>query len=322
MKKAKYLFIYNPKSGQKRWLIGGSRRVDLGQVKQLLEQYQLPFDSAPTKYAGHATKLARNAVENGYTHVLVAGGDGTIGEAANGLVGSDVILGILPLGSFMNVARMLSIPPDIEKAVEIIKIGRVRKIDVGVVTHISGKQLPQPYYFLESIGIGLWAHLHQSVVLLETGKRWMFTTIIQTIFGYYHTPTTLSIDGKEIKTKAMLVNVANGPYSSASLKIAPQAKLNDHVLTISLYNMSTLELMQHMYYLFHSGKHWRKHVSTHQGKQVHIETKGERLVHVDGRKFGKTPISLHSKPNALTVICGFAPSQEESSLREWTYLES
>jgi diacylglycerol kinase (ATP) len=158
----KIKLIYNPQAGAK-WKIFPNYlqyQTSLKDIKQHLEQSEFEVNPAPTKAPGHATQLAKEAIKEGYKIVVAAGGDGTVGEVANGLVHSDVTLGIVPLGSFMNVAKMLLIPLDIEKAIQLIKIGRTRKIDVGSVNRLSGEKLGQPYYFLESAGIGLEAQLY------------------------------------------------------------------------------------------------------------------------------------------------------------------
>lgn len=256
MKKV-YKLIYNPHSGKKRRFFGRNRQVALEEIKRLFDQYQIDVDYFPTKYPNHATKLAKEAVKEGYMGVIVAGGDGTIGEVANGLIESHISLGIIPLGSFMNVARMLAIPQELEKAVALIKIGRKRKIDMGIVIEMGGKSLDQPYFFLESVGVGLWAQLHQTVDEVEKGKWEGFIHFVSTCFGYYHHPATLSIDATSVSTKAVLITVSNGPYSAAALKLAPDAKLNDHLLTISLYKMTKFELLKYFYYLFRFGKSFR-----------------------------------------------------------------
>jgi diacylglycerol kinase family enzyme len=108
----KYLLIYNPNAGKKRSLFQFKSKpgTSLEDVRFLLEKYQIPVDLAPTKAPGHASQLAKESIKKGYKGVLVAGGDGTVGEAANGLIDSDMPLGILPFGSFMNTAKMLSVP--------------------------------------------------------------------------------------------------------------------------------------------------------------------------------------------------------------------
>jgi diacylglycerol kinase (ATP) len=153
-------FIYNPHAGEKRRLNPMQKKVALEDVKALLEQYQIPVDPTPTKYPKHATELAKDSIKEGYKTVIVAGGDGTVGEVINGLVGSDVVIGILPLGSVMNNARMFGIPLELEKAVELIKIRRERKIDVGGITKLNGEKMEETYYFTEQSGIGFDAIMH------------------------------------------------------------------------------------------------------------------------------------------------------------------
>src|SRR5260221_378434 len=118
--------IYNPNAGKKRKLFSlfRGKLTALEDIKDLLTKYQIPVDYFPTKHPGHATDLAKDCIKKGYKTILAAGGDGTVGEVANGLVGTDTTLGILPLGSFMNIAKMLSIPQDLEKAIMIIKMSQ------------------------------------------------------------------------------------------------------------------------------------------------------------------------------------------------------
>lgn len=318
-----YKLIYNPYSGQKRKIVPGKMGdITLEDIKILLDQYQIPVDLFPTKYPGHATELGRDAIKEKYDVVLVAGGDGTVGETANGLVGSDITLGIIPLGSFMNVARMLSIPFDAEKAIEIIKINRTRKIDVGGITKLDGKKLGDPYYFLESAGIGLEADMHYHFLDLEKGKLQAIAKMIRTIWGFYGEPGKITIDDQEISTRATLVTVSNGPYASAALKLAPKAKLNDHRLTVSLYYMSKFELIRYFYNQLRIGKTWSPKIKTFQAVRViRIETRVERLVHADARKFGTTPVEFSVVPNALRIITGFPPNKEEAALIKRTYLD-
>jgi diacylglycerol kinase family enzyme len=123
----KYKVIYNPQAGKKKKLLG-KPNYSLEDIQDLLTQYQIPADYYPTKSSGHATKLAHDAIKQKYAGVLAAGGDGTVSEAASGLINTDMLLGVLPLGTYMNTAKMLAIPTELEKAVIMIKINRTRKI--------------------------------------------------------------------------------------------------------------------------------------------------------------------------------------------------
>lgn len=313
-----YKLIYNPQSGRKWW---ASRKpaVSLEEIKELLTRYQILFDEYPTKSKNHAFELGRNSKKEGYKTVIVAGGDGTVGEVANSLVHSDIPLGILPLGSYMNIAKMLSVPRDLEQAVQLIKIGRKRKIDVGSIVSVNGEKLPKPYYFVESIGMGLEAEVHQHIDAIEKGNYTAFGSILKTFFYYYGYPVEIVVDGESIKTKAALVAIANGPYTGASFVIAPDAKLNDHRLTVSLFYMTKFELFRYFSDVFIGNKEKRK-IKTFQAKTVEIRTRSPRLVHADARLFGTTPIACTIVPNALDVITGF-PTTSDSSLIKRTYLD-
>jgi diacylglycerol kinase (ATP) len=313
--------IYNPHAGKKRNMFGGSEGVSLEQIKDLLNQYQLPVDFFPTKKAGHATQLAKESVKEKYSTVIVAGGDGTVGEVANGLVGTDVNLGILPLGSFMNIARMLSIPFEIEKAIMLLKIGRVRKIDVGQISSLEGKKVKTPHYFLESAGIGIEAHVQKQTLNAEKGNFAAFFDLFQKMMDVSPQQIKIVTDDQEIETEATLVTVSNGPYTGAALRHAPEAKLNDHRLTVAIYTMSKTDLAKHFFTLMQEGKAESDQITTLQSKSVKLITKNKKLLHADGRVFSYTPAEFSVIPNALNVICGFPAPDEDSSLVKRTDLD-
>jgi diacylglycerol kinase (ATP) len=318
----KTALIYNPHAGTKRRMLPNRiPQVSLEEIKQLLKQYQLIVSFIPTKYPGHATILAKEAVKKGYTTVLVAGGDGTVGEVANGLVGTEVILGIIPLGSFMNVARMLSIPTELEKAICLIKIGRTRKIDVGSITKLEGNKLPLPHFFIESSGIGLEAEIFGYLHEIERGNYSSILRMFKTYFDFFRHKIKIVINDKtEINTRAALVIISNGPYMGAGLPVAPKAKLNDHRLTISIFKMTRYELLIHFFRLSTGRMKGSRKIQVHQAKKIAILPKTKRMVHADGRFFGQTPTEFRILPNALSVITGF-PTEKDFALVKKTYLD-
>lgn len=317
--KKKSKIIYNPVAGSKRRILN-TNDITLEVIKEITNQYQLNADFYPTKRQKDAIRLASDAKSEGYKLVIAAGGDGTIGEVANGLVGSDIPLGIIPIGTVMNVARMLSIPQDIEKAVELIKIGRVRKIDVGAVITLGGKRLEGEYYFLESAGIGLEAQIQERILELEKGRLKGFSGLLRTFFEFFGYKSIIKIDEVKIETRAPVVTVSNGPYTGAALNISPKAKLNDHKLTVSVFNMSKAELIAYFFKILYLKKAKSKKVEVYQAKHVQIKTRFPRAVHADARIYGITPVEFKIIPNALNVISGF-PKKGESALNKRTYLD-
>lgn len=311
--------IYNPLAGTTKKLVNNP--ISLEDVKHFLERYEIEADYFPTEHQGHATELARNAIKEKYKIVLVAGGDGTVGEAANGLINSDVVLGVLPMGSYMNIARMLSVPTDIEKAVMILRIGQVRKIDVGAITTLSGKKLPTPYFFLESVGFGLEAQAHQYAGEFEKGNLKAPFTLLKTAYEYLSQKAEVVLDDHTIRTKATNINISNGPYSGPAIPMAPEAKLNDHQLTITIFKMGKFDLFYYFLRLWLGFKRNKK-PQTYKSKKVQINTKHPRLVHADARLYGETPVEVEVLPQALNVLTGF-PDQSDpiKSFKKATILE-
>lgn len=319
---SKALLIYNPNAGRKRKIVT-SGLFTLEDLKEQLKRYQIAVDFVPTKYPGHATRLALWGVKRGYRLIIAAGGDGTVGEVASGLVGSEVVLGIIPLGSFMNVCRMLSIPNEVDRAVMVLKIGRTRKIDVGYVKSLKEGRDFFEGYFLENVGIGLEAQLQEDIRAIENSNLGGFLRIFKTITDYYGHRAEIILDKKRtIYTRASMVTVSNGPFSGAALPIAPKAKLNDHRLTVSLFKMSKWELFRYLVNAILGKITFRDKIESFKALHVRIITKVERLVHADARIFGTTPIEISILPNALTVITGFPQAQSKvQSLVKRTYLD-
>ncbi len=317
----KYKLIFNPKAGVKRgFFFHRDSKYYLEQVQYLLQKYQIDVDFSPTKKAGHAIVLARDAVKEGYKGVLVAGGDGTVGEVANGLIGSDLVLGIIPLGSFMNTAKMLSVPVDLEQAVMLVKIGRVRKIDAGKVMVINGVKLEQPYYFLESSSMGLEAQAHEYINQLESGRVSAVFKMIKSFFDFYLYSAEVTIDGQKVQTKASAIVIGNGELTGPGLPMALNAKLNDHLLTVIIYKMTKFELIRFVLNIFQGKKDLTKKVQIFQGKNILLTSRYPRLVHADARIYGKTPLECEIEPNALNIIVGF-PGLNEEFLKKTTPLD-
>jgi diacylglycerol kinase (ATP) len=156
------LIIVNPKAGQEKLQ---TLRRKLGGA---FAARDVNFDIVNTERSGHATELAREAAQLGFAKVCVVGGDGTIAEAATGLVGFDVPLAIIPCGTANQVALNLKVPIALEKAVECAVNGIAQPIDLG---QIDGKA------FALVAGAGFDAAVMTSATR-ELKERWGFGAYI------------------------------------------------------------------------------------------------------------------------------------------------
>jgi diacylglycerol kinase (ATP) len=302
--------IVNPASGKKGGITTNAAGVD--EVRRVLEETGINADIAQTEYPDHATKLAKEAVSDGYDVVIACGGDGTVSEVARALIGSKATLGILPLGSANNVARMMHVPFDLGEAAKVLRLGQARNVDVGLC---NGE------YFLEPAGVGLDAALFPIMNQVDHGEYIRIWDAIKTLFRFRPRSLTLVVDGRAIRVRALVVLVANGPYWGYSVPLAPDAKVDDHLFDVVVFrNFSKTDFMRHVlaammrrnrrrdrsnptnpYGYTHHPK-----VHTLRGSKVRVRTSRWRPwpVHADAQPRGHTPARIDVVPGALRVITG------------------
>jgi diacylglycerol kinase (ATP) len=270
-------------------------------VEAALKEAGVDVVVQPTQGPKHATELARAAVRDGCKLVIAAGGDGTVAEAAAGLVHTDATLGIMPLGSVMNMARTLCIPRDLRQAARTIANGQVLAMDVGSVAN---------HLFLEAGGVGLAAGLFGYFNRLDTGVRprnviragWRF-------LNHLGSPRLLIVaDGQRFDVRALMVTVSNGPYVGAAYALAPQARIDDGLLDVVIFHgMGVMRMLMHMA-LVAGGRR----LPTPQGVQlvrarsvqVAVQRRRPLPVHADGAAVGVTPTRFDVLPAALRVLVG------------------
>ena len=215
--------VFNPNAGHKLGVDTNSSGPD--EVQAALKSEGIAFDAWPTERAGHATDLARQAVAEGRELVIAAGGDGTVNEVAHGLANTQTALGLMPLGSVMNVARTLWVPRDLADAAHTIAEGKVLAMDMGRV----GDR-----FFLEAAGVGLDAGLFGYFERLEQGAHPL--AVIRAGLRFLRqigSPRlTIEHDAGRLETRAPMVSVANGPYVGAAYAIAPDARIDDGLLDL------------------------------------------------------------------------------------------
>src|ERR1700730_3982891 len=152
MSPLKAILITNPKTG--RYAARHSPR--LNGVCDYLRTHGIEVEQASTTGPGDATLIAARAANNGVPEVIVSGGDGTINEVLQGMIGTDVRLAILPRGTGNVLARELKLPLNARGAMEVIARGRTRRLHLGCATDdLSGAKR---YFFLMA-GIGLDAEV-------------------------------------------------------------------------------------------------------------------------------------------------------------------
>jgi YegS/Rv2252/BmrU family lipid kinase len=246
--------------------------------------------------------LARQAAQDGCKLVIAAGGDGTVAEAAEGLVSSETALGILPLGSIMNMARALCIPRDLGAAARLIAEGRILAMDVGRVSD---------HVFLEAGGVGLAAGLFGYFKRLDQGpgSNWGVLRAMVRFVRQMRSPRMVVVaDGQRFDVAAPQVTVSNGPYVGAAYVLAPGARLDDGFLDVVIFrDMGVARVLLHMLRVAGgrplpppSGAQYLRA----RWVEVSVRRKRPAPVHADGDVVGITPTRFEVVPAALRVIVG------------------
>jgi diacylglycerol kinase (ATP) len=291
--------IFNPNAGQKLGLPTNASTAD--QVQAALREAGIPFESRPTERAGHATELARTAVAERRGLVIAAGGDGTVNEVAQALAGTSTVLGVMPLGSVMNMARTLCIPRDLGGAARVIASGQVLAMDLGKV---------EDTYFLEAAGVGLDAGLLCYFEQLDSrGLRAGILRAMGRFVRRLGTPRLIvEVDGERREVRAPMISIANGPFVGAAYAVAPDARVDDGLLDVVIFRgIGVLRMLVHLVTVF-GGRRLPPPPGTMtvRARSVYVETRRRRPlpVHADGTAVGATPMRFEAVPGALRVLTG------------------
>jgi diacylglycerol kinase (ATP) len=297
------IVIWNPAAGRK---VGMPTNVDLDEagVRALFAGAGLGIELCPTTSEEEAVAVVARAVAGGDAQPIVAaGGDGTFRTVARALldVGAEdpetlPPLGILPLGSVMNVARSLDIPRDLEAAVRVIADGHVRTIDVGEVVGWGP--------FLEAVAVGIHAELFAEAAALDAGDARAPLRAIRTALGYRPSRLTLELDeGRTLRTRALVTSISNGPFAGIGFTVAPGARLDDGLLDVRVFErFSRWELMRHFWAIAAGRRRYEPRVRTLRSATVRLRGASPLRVRADGEEVGTTPVELRVRPAALRVI--------------------
>ena len=268
MKKA--AFILNPISGT------GKKKVILDYIRKkavLYPDFQIEFYS--TKCAGDACAAAGDFKERGYDIVVAIGGDGTVNEVAEGLMGGNTQLGIIPVGSGNGLARHLNIPLNYQRAVDAVFDGRPLFIDAGI---INGK------VFFCTAGIGFDAAVGERFNM--SGSRGLMTYVefcAKEYVRYRPEKYVITIDGSSFETKAFLITFANGSQWGNNAFIAPDANISDGMMDVVIWNAApkiTMPLLTAG--LFLKTLKYSQFVDTYRCKELSIVREKDGLVQFDG----------------------------------------
>ena len=303
--------IYNPASGQH----SARRDASVKRVLEMFRQAGIEADPLETHAPGSGKSLALAAVRQGYDGVLACGGDGTVHEVLQPLVGTDVALGVVPLGTANAMAQNLGLGRDPVKAVRALLNAKPTKVPVGRIYFQESNGAQGWRYFTVAAGIGVDALLMSSMDP-ELKRRYGYALYILEAFKIWATnpfplfDASFSINGNgepRVEQVSQLLAVRIRSFGGALGELAPGATLRKK--NLSLVAFKTRSRIHYLRFL----------LATVIGRQTFSRTielldadsvecrplngsKSRVFVEADGEVLGALPARMELARETLTLL--------------------
>lgn len=275
---------------------GSGRIKTIEQVREYLECKGASVDLYLTGKRGDAVLAAKVAAEEGFDTVVVMGGDGTLNEVVNGLAGSSVNLGFIPLGTVNVFALETGIPMDPIKACDVIYNGSPTKISLGRVND---------RYFVLMAGIGFDAYVVYGVNLKLKRFSGRISYVIKALTSLFSFPgyqLEIELDNGE-RIAAYGIVVGNGKYYGGSMSVTPSAELTRGDLDVCLFKgKGPANMLRYVWGIMRRKHLGYSDVEYRTVKGLRVSSKGESYIQADGDAVGKLPAEFSVLRDGVSVI--------------------
>ncbi|MFO7670912.1 MAG: diacylglycerol kinase family lipid kinase [Bacteroidales bacterium] len=308
MSKTNWIVIVNKAAG------GGKTERDWPEIETCLRKHGINFEPFFTNRRLHAAIIARTKIKEGYSRIIVVGGDGTMNEVINGLFAqgvvhtTEVMLGMISVGTGNDWAKMFNIPLDYEEAVKTIKKQRTFIQDAGLVQYTkNGKEWKR--YFINIAGMGFGARVvARSNRMKDRGKSsslLYFYNIFTSLMGYKAQKADIQIDGLSFNRSIFSMNVGICKYNGGGMIQVPHAIADDGLYSITLIKkIGKLNVLANVKRLYNGSIVNHSRVETYLGQSVQIGGTSKLQLETDGETLGQGPASFRIIPRSVRIISG------------------
>ncbi len=249
----------------------------------------------PTRETGDARRFAAAAVEQGCRLVVAAGGDGTINEVVNGLAGSEVVLGVLPVGTMNVFANEMGLPAgDLARCWEIIRAGHTRTIDLAKANE---------QYFVQLAGVGLDAQIVEATSWESKKSFGPLSYVLSAAQIAGRKPPQLFVDADGGTREGSFVLVGNGRYYGGPFKFFMNARYDDGKLDVLIFkNLGCLDIARYLGSMLMGTHTDLRDVEYFQTRSAHVRSAQDVPVEVDGEVVAKLPVTFRISSRKLKVL--------------------
>ena len=270
---------------------GDQARRTLDQMVKLVPEAKIFL----TERVGHGELLAKEAAEQGYRTIVAAGGDGTVNEVLNGLDPEKCTLGVLPVGTMNVLAMELGIPSRLDKALEIIRAGKRKKLDLGMANERR---------FIQLAGVGLDAETVRRTHP-DAKRAWGPWSYLLTAAQLMVAPAPVlrvEVEGRG-EIKGAMVLIGNGRHYGGPFQFFPKADMADGLLDVCVFPKSgPLDLLWYLQAVLLGGPDSLPEVTYLQVPGLKVASDDRIALEVDGEYCGETPVDFRLIHHGIEVL--------------------
>ena len=271
-------------------------------IEATLQEHDIPFEVYETtgKEDENIKQLVREAVKQGFKLFISAGGDGTLSNVIDGLVGSNIPLVIIPTGTWNALARALDIPLQVEPAIDLLfQPHRIQTIDAMEVNQS---------YFVLSVSAGIGAMTMQDVERKDKrrlGKLADLRKAVSELLEFRSFPFEVKIDDTVTSFRAAELMVANTSILGLkALRLDPNIRMDDGKLNVCrIYANTVTEYLKLGLSMLRGDqdRNWNV-LCLEASNQVEIRSRERLPVQGDGELIGQLPVTVKLRPKAIQVV--------------------
>lgn len=307
LEKITWYIIINPAAA------GGRVNREWSAIQSRLDAEGFSYIAQRTEGRGHATQLAKRAIESGYDHLIAVGGDGTNNEVVNGIMLQKVIpstavtYALLPIGTGNDWVKTHRIPRRLKHWLAMLKQGHTTVQDVGLVSYqVEGKQASR--YFANVAGMGYDAFVARVAERQQhkvSNQLFYFLLIFKCLAQYSLKKARVIFDGEELTDAFYTIHAGICLYSGGGMRFVPHAQPDDGRFALTVIrNVSKLGVVLNTYRLYNGTIGDFRQADIYYAKKIRVEAVGDEptTVEVDGEFLGETPVEFTLREKALRLV--------------------
>jgi YegS/Rv2252/BmrU family lipid kinase len=296
------VLIANPRSGN------GQVGRELPEVERQLRALKLDYRIVETDRRGHATDLAREALDGGERFLVAVGGDGTVHEVVNGMIeggrplADDAVLGVVAAGSGCDFVRTFGLPGDAVRAVRHLAGDNVYELDIIKAEYDGGgRRLTRYVPNIAEVGLGASVVLRAERLPRRLGRSRYFFGFWLSVGKYRPAEVTVRADRKEFSGRANNVVIANGQFFGGGMKISPRSYPGDGILDVQITTGPKSEAFTLLPKVYRGEHVPHPHIKEMRGRVIEVSCGRPLPIEGDGEVLGTTPATFTVLPQVLRL---------------------